>query len=193
MVHLNRIYTRSGDAGETSLGDGARVLKTHPRIVAMGAVDEVNAALGVVRAGDPLPADFDELLARVQNDLFDMGADLCVPISPQNEGRNPLRLTAEDVERLERAIDRFNADLPPLTSFILPGGTKAAALLHVARAQCRRAEIDILRLMDAEEGNRCVAVYLNRLSDLLFVLARAANQRAARSDVLWQPGANRSE
>ncbi|MGD9854012.1 MAG: cob(I)yrinic acid a,c-diamide adenosyltransferase [Planctomycetaceae bacterium] len=193
MVHLNRIYTRSGDAGQTSLGDGSRVEKTSPRIVALGSVDELNAALGVVRAMTAVPAEIDDVLARIQNDLFDLGADLCVPISAKNDARQPLRATAADVDRLEQAIDRFNADLEPLTSFILPGGTAGAALLHLARAQCRRAEIDVLRLAESEEVNRHALSYLNRLSDLLFVLARASNLHAGTGDVLWRPGGDQPQ
>ena len=186
MVRLDRIYTRSGDEGQTSLGDGRRVPKTSPRIAAMGSVDELNASLGVAQAAGELPPEVSELLARVQNDLFDLGADLCVPIDAKTKERGPLRLSEADVERLEDAIDKFNARLSPLTSFILPGGTPGAATLHMARAQCRRAEIEVLRLRETEELNRFVAVYLNRLSDLLFVLARICN--LDRGDVLWQPG-----
>lgn len=188
MVHLNRIYTRTGDAGETSLGDGSRVSKTSPRIVALGGVDELNAALGVVRALGRCPDDVAPLLARIQNDLFDLGADLCRPMSADSDRRSPLRITAGHVERLEQAIDRLNVELEPLTSFILPGGTAAAATFHLARAQCRRAEIDVLRLAESEQINRFAAIYLNRLSDLLFVLARICNQRDGTRDVLWQPG-----
>lgn len=193
MVHLNRIYTRSGDAGETSLGDGTRVSKTSPRIEAMGTVDELNAALGLSRAMAPLPAEIDDLLLQVQNDLFDLGADLCLPCTPENEARNPLRMTAADTERLEIAIDHFNGSLDPLTSFVLPGGTAAAALLHAARTRCRQAEIAVLRLKESEETNPIAATYLNRLSDLLFVLARVCNQLAGTGDVLWRPGSSSSE
>jgi cob(I)alamin adenosyltransferase len=186
MVRLDRIYTRSGDEGQTSLGDGRRVPKTNPRIAAMGSVDELNASLGVAQAVADVPPEISELLTRVQNDLFDVGADLCVPIDAQKGERERLRLTEADVQRMEDAIDLFNARLNPLTSFILPGGTPAAATLHLARAQCRRAEIEVLRLHETEEVNRFVAVYLNRLSDLLFVLARVCN--LDRGDLLWQPG-----
>lgn len=181
VVHIHRLYTRSGDAGETGLGDGSRVPKTHPRIAALGAVDELNAALGVAVAADP-PAN--TALASVQNTLFDLGAELSLP----EAGRRPeaARLSAECVTQLERQIDRATERLEPLTSFILPGGTSAAAALHLARAIGRRAEIEVLRLAEIEPLNPQIAIYLNRLSDLLFALARLANDDG-RSDVLWIP------
>ncbi len=185
-VRLTKIYTRGGDAGETSLGDGSRVSKLDGRIEAFGTVDELNAALGVVLAGDLL----DELrgvLARVQNELFDVGADLSVPAAV--EGR--LRVDQSLVDRLEHDCDRFNADLPELRSFVLPGGTEAAARLHVGRTICRRAERDVLRAAKEHELGPLVAVYLNRLSDLLFVLARAANALAGQDEPLWKPGGTR--
>lgn len=187
MVRLDRIYTGGGDAGETSLADGSRVPKTDPRVVALGAVDELNAVLGVAIA-DGLPADVADGLRAVQNDLFDLGADVAVPESAEpSESR--LRVNTEQAKRLERWIDEVNERLDPLTSFVLPGGTPAAARLHHARAVCRRAEIVVLSL--AGDGSHAAArLYLNRLSDLLFVLARAANDDG-RGDVLWQPGANR--
>lgn len=184
MVYLNRLYTRSGDGGETGLGDGSRVRKTHPRVVALGAVDELNAALGVVLAGD-VPAAVREALGGVQNDLFDLGADLAVPAAGGDSGR--LRVPAARVAELERRIDAATRQLEPLTSFILPGGSSAAASLHLARAVCRRAEIEVLRLAEAEPLNTQVAIYLNRLSDLLFAVARLAND-GGRADVLWKPG-----
>lgn len=191
MVRLTRIYTRGGDRGMTSLGDGARVVKHDPRVTAYGAVDEANAAIGVAR----LHADerTDAILARVQNDLFDLGADLCRPErGPESDSgkTTPLRISAGQVERLEEEIDAVNAKLAPLESFVLPGGTAAAAALHLARAIARRAERDMTSLAAVEPVNDEALRYINRLSDLLFVLARAANNDGA-SDVLWQPGAHR--
>ncbi len=185
-VRLTRIYTRGGDAGETSLGDGSRVSKLDARIVAFGAVDELNAALGVVLAGE-LGDELREPLERIQNELFDVGADLSVP--GEVEGR--LRIEQALVDRLEQDCDRFNAELPELKSFVLPGGTQAAAALHVARTICRRAERETLRASEAHRLGPLVAVYLNRLSDLLFILARAANTLADRDEPLWKPGATR--
>ena len=185
-VRLTKIYTRGGDKGETSLGDGSRVSKLDGRIEAFGAVDELNAALGVVLAGE-LPAELRDALARVQNELFDLGADLSVPAGV--DGR--LRVEQSMVDRLERDCDRFNAELPELRSFVLPGGTEAAARLHVARTLCRRAERDVLRAAAEHEVGPLVAVYLNRLSDLLFVLARAANALAGQDEPLWKPGGTR--
>ena len=185
-VRLTKIYTRGGDAGETSLGDGSRVSKLDGRIEAFGAVDELNAALGIVLTGDP-PDELREVVARVQNELFDLGADLSVPAGV--EGR--LRVEQSMVDRLEQDCDRFNAELPELRSFVLPGGTKAAARLHVARTLCRRAERDVLRAAAEHELGPLVAVYLNRLSDLLFVLARAANALAGQDEPLWKPGGTR--
>ena len=185
-VRLTKIYTRGGDTGETSLGDGSRVSKLDGRIEAFGAVDELNAALGVVLAGD-VPDELRGVLARVQNELFDVGADLSVPAAV--EGR--LRVDQSLVDRLEHDCDRFNADLPELRSFVLPGGTEAAARLHVGRTICRRAERDVLRAAKEHELGPLVAVYLNRLSDLLFVLARAANALAGQDEPLWKPGGTR--
>ena len=185
-VRLTKIYTRGGDAGETSLGDGSRVSKLDGRIEAFGTVDELNAALGVILAGD-VPDELRGVLARVQNELFDVGADLSVPAAV--EGR--LRVDQSLVDRLEHDCDRFNADLPELRSFVLPGGTEAAARLHVGRTICRRAERDVLRAAKEHELGPLVAVYLNRLSDLLFVLARAANALAGQDEPLWKPGGTR--
>ncbi|HVJ87835.1 MAG TPA: cob(I)yrinic acid a,c-diamide adenosyltransferase [Caulifigura sp.] len=190
MVYLNRIYTKTGDTGQTGLGDGSRVPKTHPRVVAYGTVDELNSVLGLALSNGQLPADIAPLIRSIQNDLFDVGADLCVP---PYEGENPetsLRVVKSQVTRLEQAIDSFNERLQPLTSFILPGGTPAAAHLHVARTVCRRAEIAIIAIPAAETINPQVVCYLNRLSDLLFVLARICNDDG-RSDILWTPGKNR--
>lgn len=190
MVYLNRIYTKTGDAGETGLGDGSRVPKTHPRVVAYGTVDELNSVLGLAVANGQLPDDLRRLILAIQNDLFDVGADLCVP---PYEGENPetsLRVIASQVESLERSIDAWNERLQPLNSFILPGGTPAAAHLHVARTVCRRAEIAVVAIPVEETINPQVICYLNRLSDLLFVLARICNNDG-RADVLWTPGKNR--
>jgi cob(I)alamin adenosyltransferase len=185
-VRLTRIYTRGGDRGETSLGDGSRVSKLDGRIQAYGTVDELNAALGVVLSRD-VPAELGPVLERVQNELFDVGADLSVPAGV--EGR--LRVEQQMVDRLEAECDRFNAGLPELRSFVLPGGTPAAAGLHVARTICRRAERETLRAAAEHEVGPLVAVYLNRLSDLLFILSRAANALAGHDEPLWKPGATR--
>jgi len=185
-VRLTRIYTRGGDAGETSLGDGSRVSKLDPRISAYGTTDELNAALGVVLAGD-CPEPIRLVLTRVQNELFDLGADLSVPL----ERDDRLRVTQEQVDALERDCDLFNADLPELRSFVLPGGIEAAAQLHVARTVCRRAERDALAASESVGVSALALVYLNRLSDLLFILARAANAEAGREEPLWKPGASR--
>ena len=185
-VRLTRIYTRGGDAGETSLGDGSRVSKLDPRIAAYGAVDELNASLGVVLAGE-CPDGLREVLTRVQNELFDVGADLSVPWGV--EGR--LRVEQALVDRLEQDCDRYNAELPELRSFVLPGGTEAAARLHVARTVCRRVEREVLAASRDVELDPLALVYLNRLSDLLFILARAANAAAGREEPLWRPGGSR--
>jgi cob(I)alamin adenosyltransferase len=185
-VRLTKIYTRGGDDGETSLGDGSRVSKLDGRIEAFGTVDELNAALGVVLAGD-CPLAIRETLERVQNELFDLGADLSVPV----ERVDRLRVTDSQVEALEGDCDRFNDSLPELTSFVLPGGTAAAAHLHVARTICRRAERVALAAGREHDLNPAALRYLNRLSDLLFILARAANADEAREEPLWKPGASR--
>ena len=186
MVYLSRIYTKTGDQGETGLGDGSRVPKDHPRVAAYGSVDELNAVLGLLVSQHPQAAEID-LLRTIQNDLFDVGADLCLP-RPANEAPGAhLRVRAEQAERLEQAIDRLNAGLAPLTSFILPGGQCPASWCHLARTVCRRAERDVVTLTRQEPINPQVIVYLNRLSDLLFVLARVANHDG-RDDVLWVPG-----
>jgi cob(I)alamin adenosyltransferase len=190
MVYLNRIYTKTGDAGETSLGDGRRVPKTDPRIVATGGVDELNAVLGLALTTG-LSSDLADMLRRIQNDLFDVGADLCVPETDTPPEHPPLRVTAVQVEQLEHWIDAANERLTPLTSFILPGGSPAAAHLHLARTVCRRVEIGVLELTARDRVNPHVPIYLNRLSDMLFVLARVANNNG-QSDILWIPGANRT-
>jgi cob(I)alamin adenosyltransferase len=187
-VRLTRIYTKTGDAGETHLGDMSRVPKTDPRLVAFADVDEANSALGVALALGAPGAALDDLLRSVQNDLFDVGADLCTPITEAPEFP-PLRITPAYTERLEAACDRYNEALPKLASFILPGGTPAAALLHQARVVVRRAERSVWALLatEADHTNPETARYLNRLSDLLFILARTANPGG---DVLWEPGAH---
>ncbi len=179
MVTLTRIYTRGGDRGQTSLGDGSRVAKHALRVEAYGTVDEANATLGLVRLHTS--GESDAMLARVQNELFDLGADLCRPGSDFDDPKR-LRVTDGQVERLEREIDALNAALAPLRSFVLPGGTPAAAVLHVCRTVCRRAE---RRALLVEDANPEVVRYLNRLSDLLFILSRGAN---AGDEPLWQPG-----
>ena len=186
-VRLTRIYTRGGDRGETSLGDGSRVSKLDCRVGAFGAGDELNSQLGLVLAGD-VPDDLREVLARVQNELFDVGADLSVPYGI-GDGR--LRVEQATVAALERECDRFNEGLPELRSFVLPGGTEAAARLHVARAVCRRAERDALAASQELEVNPLVLVYLNRLSDLLFIAARYTNAAAGGEEPLWKPGTSR--
>jgi cob(I)alamin adenosyltransferase len=184
-VRLTKIYTRGGDTGETSLGDGSRVSKLDRRIAAYGTVDELNAALGVVVAGE-CAREIRDVLVRVQNELFDLGADLSVPL--ELEGR--LRTTQAQVDGLEADCDRFNAGLPELKSFVLPGGTEAAARLHIARTVCRRAERETLEAATEHDLDPLALVYLNRLSDLLFILARAANAAAGTDEPLWKPGAS---
>jgi cob(I)alamin adenosyltransferase len=186
MVYLSRIYTKTGDRGETSLGDGQRVAKNHARVIAYGSVDELNGVLGLLVASQP-DAPQGELLRRIQNDLFDVGADLCVPQHTKEESGSALRVQAHHVDYLEKAIDRLNAELRPLTSFVLPGGRPSAAWCHLARTVCRRAERDVVTLMQSEIVNWQVVIYLNRLSDLLFVLARVCND-GGKEDVLWVPG-----
>jgi cob(I)alamin adenosyltransferase len=185
-VHITRVYTKVGDNGTSALGDGSRVSKTDPRLAAYADVDEANSSIGVALALGALPDEVADVLRAVQNDLFDVGADLCAPIVPDPK-YPPLRIAESYVERLERWCDEFNARLAKLTSFILPGGTPGAALLHVARTVTRRAERTAWALIevDTERTNVLTARYLNRLSDLLFVLARIANPGG---DVLWRPG-----
>jgi cob(I)alamin adenosyltransferase len=189
-VHLTRIYTRTGDDGSTGLGDMSRAAKTDPRVTAYGDVDEANSALGAALALGDLPSAVRALLTSVQNDLFDVGADLCTPIVPDPKWAT-LRVDEHYVQRLEAACDEHNASLPKLDSFVLPGGTPAAALLHVARTVTRRAERSTWALLQAEpeRTNPVTATYLNRLSDLLFILARVAN--GTDGDVTWQPSASR--
>jgi cob(I)alamin adenosyltransferase len=193
MITLNRIYTRTGDEGTTSLGDGERRPKFDLRIAAYGTVDETNSAIGVARCSLRLEAPaIDEMLERIQNDLFDLGADLCTPERGIDLGYEPLRIIDAQVSRLEAEIDSLNANLAPLKSFVLPAGTAGAAMLHVARTICRRAERLIVELAQTEEGTVGTAAlrYINRLSDFLFVAARATNH-LHNGDVLWTPGKNR--
>jgi cob(I)alamin adenosyltransferase len=186
MVYLSRIYTKSGDGGETGLGDGTRVPKDDPRVAAYGTVDELNAVIGLLLTQQSAPEP--DLLRLIQNDLFDVGADLCVPAGAEEAGgRGRLRVQPEQAARLESAIDRLNAPLAPLNSFVLPGGSQAAAWCHLARTVCRRAERDVVALTRTAKVNPQVIIYLNRLSDLLFVLARVCN-RNGQDDVLWVPG-----
>ena len=191
MVNLTKIYTRTGDDGTTSLGDMSRTGKNDPRLKAYADVDEANCTIGVVLAATEVSAEIRALLLRIQNDLFDVGADLCTPVV-DNPVHEPLRVTSGYIEYLEQACDQYNDQLEPLRSFILPGGTSAAAQLHVARTVTRRAERSIWAALDTYHGgmNALTATYVNRLSDLLFILARFANKQAG-GDVLWQPGANR--
>ena len=187
MVQLTRIYTRGGDKGKTSLGNGSRVAKHAPRVAAYGTVDECNSVIGLVRLHTSDEAD--ATLARIQNDLFDLGADLCTP-EEEAPAYPPLRITAAQVERLEQEIDAMNAELEPLQSFVLPGGTAASAHLHLARTVARRAEREMTVLADDEAINPEAVRFINRLSDLLFVMARYLNDKG-RSDVLWVRGENR--
>jgi len=192
MVQLTRIYTRGGDQGETSLADGARVPKHDLRVAAYGTVDEANSVIGIARLHTGSSAEgteADAMLARIQNDLFDLGADLCTPHNPDPK-MPPLRIVDAQVERLEREIDRMNAEIPPIRSFVLPGGSAASAHLHLARTVIRRAERLMTELAAAENVNPAAIRYANRLSDHLFVTARWLNDKG-RTDVLWVPGANR--
>ena len=187
MVKLTKIYTRGGDKGETSLGDGERVKKHGARVSAYGTVDEANATVGLARQhADPAS---DAMLSRIQNDLFDLGADLCTP--PMADETHALRIVQSQIDRLEHEIDAMNASLQPLQSFVLPGGTALAAYLHMARTVSRRAERDMTALADVESVNPLAIAYINRLSDHLFVLSRYVNA-AAQGDVLWVPGKNRT-
>lgn len=192
MVRLTKIYTRGGDLGETSLGDGTRIAKHSPRPTAYGTVDEANAVIGIARltATQDGGAETDAMLARIQNDLFDLGADLCTPEVDEPK-YPPLRITTAQVDRLEAEIDTMNAELEPLNSFILPGGKPTAAQLHLARTVARRAEREITRAAALEPINPEAIRYMNRLSDHLFVLSRFVNDKGA-ADVLWVPGKNRA-
>ena len=193
MVSLNRIYTRGGDAGDTSLGDGQRRPKYDLRVEAFGTVDEANCAIGLARLSTAKDnPELDAILARIQNDMFDLGADLCTPDTGKELGYEPLRIIQSQVDRLEGEIDALNAHLAPLMSFVLPGGSPAAAALHLARTITRRAErliVELSRQPGEKVGDAAIR-YINRLSDLLFVASRAANDNGA-GDVLWTPGQNR--
>ncbi len=194
MVILNRIYTRTGDTGETALGSGTRVSKAHLRIHAYGTVDETNATIGVARlhtSTEPF-AKLDMMLARIQNELFDLGADLCVPDTGEKLDYEPLRILPKQYERLEHEIDELNAELEPLRSFVLPAGHAAATHLHVARTVCRRAERLIVELQSTsgEHVSEGAIAYINRLSDFLFVASRWVNAKTS-GDVLWVPGKTR--
>lgn len=186
MVYLSRIYTKSGDQGDTGLGDGQRVAKDHPRVAAYGSVDELNSVIGVLLTQPGIPPEIAALLRHVQNDLLDIGGDLCVPQADDEATGQKFRIQPEKAVRLEEAIDRLNAKLEPLKSFVLPGGLIPASWSHLARTVCRRAEREVVTLMRTERVNAAVLVYLNRLSDLLFVLARVLNNDG-RDDVLWVP------
>ena len=188
MVKLTKIYTRGGDKGQTSLGDGQRVPKHDQRVAAYGTVDEVNSILGIARL--VAEGEIDTILARIQNDLFDLGADLCTPETPAPK-YPPLRIVDSQILWLETEIDRINSDIPPLDSFILPGGSRLSAYLHLARTVARRAEREMTLLGEEETVNEAAIRYINRLSDLLFVLARHCNDKGA-SDVKWIPGASRN-
>ncbi len=188
MVRLTRIYTKTGDKGTTALGSGTRVPKHDGRVAAYGEIDEANAAIGLARTQIHDNSEADSMLARIQNDLFDLGADLCRPESDAKPGG--LRVAPSQVERLEREIDRMNAELAPLSSFVLPGGTQGAAHLHLARTITRRAERAMTLLAENESINPVALAYVNRLSDHLFVLSRWLNDKG-KGDVLWTPGANR--
>lgn len=187
MVTISRIYTKTGDQGETGLGDGSRVSKDHARVAAYGTVDELNSVLGLLLAEGHLDQEKAALLRRIQNDLFDVGADLCLPNIAGEQPGKMLRVRPEQAANLEQSIDRYNADLLTLRSFVLPGGSPAAAWCHLARTVCRRAERVVVTLAHREQVNPHVIVYLNRLSDLLFVLARVSNDKG-KAEVLWVPG-----
>ena len=189
MVYLSHIYTKSGDDGTTGLGDGSRRPKDHLRVESYGTVDELNSIIGVLIASTPDIAER-ELLQRITNDLFDVGADLCIPESGDDEKDPSLRIVQNQIDHLEHAIDRLNQNLPPLKSFILPGGVPAAAWCHFARTVCRRAGRRVVSLSKNEPLNPLVLIYLNRLSDLLFVLGRVLND-GGKGDILWKPGAGR--
>ncbi len=193
MVVLNRIYTRAGDAGETALGNGERLSKANIRIAAYGTVDETNATVGIVRLHTANLQKLDTMLARIQNELFDLGADLCVPDRGEKLEFEPLRILPKQYERLETEIDELNGELTPLRSFVLPGGHAAAAYLHQSRTVCRRAERLIVELKshDGEHVSEGAIAYINRLSDFFFVASRWVNFKAADGDILWVPGKTR--
>ena len=190
MVKLTKIYTRGGDKGDTSLGDGSRVRKYSLRVAAYGTLDEANSAVGIARLHTASMTEIDAMLARIQNDLFDLGADLCTPNAADEDPQMVLRIVQAQIDRLEREIDVMNEKLGPLTSFVLPGGSPAGAYLHLARTVTRRAEREITELGERETINPLALIYANRLSDHLFVLSRHVNA-ASSGDVLWTPGKNR--
>ena len=194
MVKLNKIYTRTGDDGTTGLGTGTRVPKTDTRVAAYGETDEANAVLGIAVVHAAADPDMAAVLRDIQHDLFDVGADLCIPITPYEKPETSLRITQAQIDRLETLIDSYNDNLSPLTSFVLPGGSPLAAALHLARTVTRRAERATVALLleQPDSTNPTAAAYLNRLSDLLFVLGRIANNNGS-DDVLWIPGANRDQ
>ena len=192
MVTLSKVYTKTGDAGKTRLGDNSSTDKTDMRVEAFGSVDELNAVLGIALADGELDAENIEIVRGIQNDLFDLGADLCYPLDLKEEKDQRLRIKARQVQFIERFIDRFNEQLDPLRSFILPGGTALAARLHLARTVCRRAERCVWALQKRDPLNEHIAIYLNRLSDLLFVLSRHHNG-GGRDDILWKPGRGAEE
>lgn len=194
MVKLTKIYTRTGDSGTTGLGSGERTPKNHPRVVSYGSVDEANAVIGVAVTHAKPDCPLRKQLTAIQHDLFDLGADLCTPVTENEDPEMVLRITQERIDALEAMIDDWNAHLESLTSFVLPGGTHLGAALHVARTVCRRAERDVLAILEQEpeRTSGLTLMYLNRLSDLLFVMARVAND-FGKSDVLWVPGKNRNE
>jgi cob(I)alamin adenosyltransferase len=183
MVRITKVYTKTGDQGTTSLGSGERVSKDAPRVEAYGTVDELNSVLGVLLC-EEMPADLREELLRIQQELFDLGADLCTPDSERKAGP---KIKTSQIERLEKLIDAHNEPLPPLKSFILPGGARTASLFHLARTVCRRAERRVVSLSRQETLDANVVIYLNRLSDALFVLARSENTRTGHGDILWDP------
>jgi cob(I)alamin adenosyltransferase len=193
MVVLNRIYTRTGDAGETALGNGERLSKANIRIAAYGTVDETNATIGIVRLHTKSLEKLDAMLVRIQNELFDLGADLCVPDRGEKLEWEPLRILPKQYERLESEIDELNSELSPLRSFVLPGGHAAAANLHLSRTICRRAERLIVELksIEGEHVSEGAIAYINRLSDFFFVASRWVNAKAADGDILWVPGKTR--
>ncbi|MGF1581850.1 MAG: cob(I)yrinic acid a,c-diamide adenosyltransferase [Gemmataceae bacterium] len=190
MVFLSKIYTKAGDQGETGLGDGTRVSKDHPRVQAYGSVDELNATIGLLVAqglAEDTEKELVTIFRDIQNDLFDLGADLCVPENNEEADQKRLRVREEQVTRLEKLIDQYNTRLEPLRTFVLPGGSVTAAWCHLARTVCRRAEREVVALAHHESVNKVALIYLNRLSDLLFVMGRICNDDG-KADVLWEPG-----
>lgn len=192
MVTLSKIYTKTGDGGKTRLGDNSPIDKTDLRVEAFGSVDELNAVLGLALSCEAQDSETTRVLRRIQNDLFDLGADLCCPLDTKEEAGQKLRATSRQVQFIEGLIDRYNENLEPLRSFVLPGGSALSARLHLARTVCRRAERSVWALQKRDPLNAQVAIYLNRLSDLLFVLSRHHNGEG-QDDILWQPGQGAEE